>query len=246
VTISEPETTRRGAGGPPGAGTALSRRRLRWWHWLIAASGLVLVAAVAVLWPLAATYQPVQFGGAAGGDPGSSGFFPGMPAGAGQRVNYFGAQQGQIYVAPRSGAFTIVESIINTGPKPVTIEAISALAPGWQQVLPWPLTSAGPVQWALFEQTNPPLPRSVAACSYSTPCQLSHLSLAPQEDIELAIPVRFVDACYDTSGWTGASFFYVEERFGPFTHWVKVPYGTPYLFHEPEPAGTGDSICLAR
>ena len=39
-------------------------------------------------------------------------------------------------------------------------------------------------------------------------------------------------------------YFYVEERFGSFMHWVKVPYGTPYVFNEPEPRGTGDSACL--
>jgi hypothetical protein len=229
MAVSEPDLARCGS-EPPGAEGALIRRRGPWRRWLVAAVSLVPVVAVAVLWPLAATYQPIQFGGLSSYGAGRAGDFPGAPAGAGQRVNDFGAQQGEIYVAPRSGAFTIVESIINTGPKPVTIEAVSALAPGRQAVLPWPLTSAGPVQWALTEQLNPPLPRSVA----------------PQEDITLAIPVRFSYSCYDKGGWTGTGYFYVEERFGPFTHWVKVPYGVPYLFHEPEPAGTGGSVCPAK
>jgi len=206
----------------------------------------VLVAAVAVLGSLAVTYQPVQFGGFYGWDAGIAGDFPGLPAGAGQRVNDFGAEQGDIYVAPRSAAFTITEGITNTGPTSVTIEAVSAVAPGEQQLIPWPLTGAGRVEWALEEQLNPPLPRSVAACSDSAPCQLSGLSLAPQESVALAIPVRFVDSCFISNGWTGTDAFYVEERFGPFTHWVRVQDGAPYIFHEPEPAGTGGSVCLAR
>lgn len=224
------------------------RRRVSWRRWLAAAAGLVLVAAVAVIWSLAASYQPVQFGGFYGGDPGTAGDFPGLPAGAGQRVNDFGVEPGDIYVAPRRAAFTIIEGITNSGPRPVTIEAVSILAPGEQQQLfPWPLTNAGRVEWALEEQLNPPLPRSVTACSYSSPCQASGLSLAPQESVALAIPVRLVDSCYENGGWTGSDAFYVEVRFGPFTHWVQVQDGAPYIFKEPEPAGTGpDTVCPAR
>jgi hypothetical protein len=225
----------------------VNTRRVPWRRWLVAAVGLVLVAAVAVLGSLAATYQPVQFGGYSGYGAGSAGDFPGVPVGAGRLVNNFGGQQGAIYVAPRRGAFTIIESITNTGPKPVTIEAVSVVAPGEQQLFPWPLNGSGLVKWALEEQLNPPLPRGVAACSDFAPCQLSRLSLASQESIELAIPVRFVDSCYESNGWTGTDSFYVEERFGPFTHWVKVADGVPYLFQEPEPAGTGPgTVCLAR
>jgi|SRR5271154_4711322 len=193
MAISEPDTARYGAGEPPGSGDAVITRRVSWRRWLIAAIGLVLVAAVAVL-----------------------------------------------------GSLAIIEGITNTGPRPVTIEAVSVVAPGGQQLFPWPLTGAGPVKWALEEQQNPPLPRSVAACSYSTPCQVSDLSLAPQESVALAIPVRFADSCFISNGWTGTDYVYVEERFGPFTHWVKVQDGVPYIFHEPEPAGLGGSVCLAR
>jgi hypothetical protein len=243
MAISGPDITRYGTGD----GEAVGRRRVPGRRWLVAAAGLVLIAAVVVLWPLAATYQPVQFGGFYGGDPGSAGDFPGLPAGAGQPVNDFGAAQGDVYVAPRSAAFTIIEGITNSGPEAVTIEAVSIVAPGEQRLFPWPLTNAGRVEWALEEQSNPPLPRSVAACSYSAPCRVSDLSLAPQESIALAIPVRLVDSCYENNGWTGSGSFYVEERFGPFTHWVQVQDGVPYIFKEPEPAGTGpDTVCLAR
>jgi hypothetical protein len=219
----------------------VSRRRLRWWHWLVAAVSLVLVAAVAVLWPPAATYQPVQFGGASGGSAGVRGLYPGMPSAAtGRLVNNFGGQQGEIYVAPRRGAFTIIESIVNTGPQSVTIEAVSAVLPG-QLGLGWPLTNAGTAMWALFEP-SPGLPRGAEACSYSKPCSVPGLSLAPGEDISVAFPVRFTTACYQKDVWAGADSFYVEERFGPFTHWVKLQLGTPLLFNQPEPVGTGPDV----
>ncbi len=205
------------------------------------------MVAAGVLWALAATYQPVEFGGlSGGGGAGTPGDFPGLPAGSAQLVNNFGGQQGEYYFSPRRDAFTIITSIGNNGPKPVTIEAVSAIDPSQANEpapILWPLASAGPVKWAL-EETDPQLPRSVRACTYSTPCQLRHLSLEPQEYITFAIPVRFVDFCFEKNGSTGASYFYVEERFGPFTHWVKVPYGVPYLFEEPEPGGTPDAVCL--
>src|SRR5580698_4354677 len=246
MAISEPDVGRYGTGEPPGAGEKVNRSRRPWRRRLAAGFGLLLLVAVGVLWALAATYQPVQFGGLGGGGAGTPGDFPGLPAGSAQLVNNFGGLQGEYYFSPRRDAFTIITSIGNNGPKPVTIEAVSALDPSQANEpssLRWPLASAGPVKWAL-EQTDPQAPRSVRACTYSTPCQLGHLSLEPQEYITFAIPVRFVDSCFEKDGSTSASSFYVEERFGPFTHWVKVPYGVPYLFEEPEPAGTGGASCL--
>jgi hypothetical protein len=246
MAISEPDVARYGAGEPPGGADAVIRRRVPWRRWLVAAIGVSLLAAVAVLWSLAATYQPVQFGGRSG-----YGAFPGMPPGAGQLVNTVGGLQGDIYVAPRRGAFTITESITNAGPKQVTIEAVCAVdycrtwPPGYA-LTPYPVTGAGPVKWELQSQLNPPLPGSVAACSYKTPCQLSHLSLVPQETVNVAIPVQFAYACFEKGGWSGTDYFYVEERFGPFVHWVRVPYGIPYVYQAPDPPGTPGTSCPAK
>ena len=73
------------------------------------------LAALVVLVVLAGAYQPIQFGGASGVS------FPGLPTAAGLRsVNTFGLQWGQFYVPPQLGAFTVVESVENTGPETVT------------------------------------------------------------------------------------------------------------------------------
>jgi hypothetical protein len=237
VAISEPEVTQRNADGPPG--DAAARWHLPWWSWLVAAVGVLVLAVGVVFWVLAATYQPVGFGDAWGG------YFAGMPTVHEQPVNTFGELPGEIYVAPQRDAFTIVESIVNNGPEPVTIEAVSAVEPEQLAQLhepyplgPYPLANAGPVRWGITQPTMSVL-RSVKACTQFHPCSLSHLSLAPQEDVFVAIPVRIAYACYIDNAYQVADSFYVEERFGPFTHWVKLLYGTPYIFRQPAPVGYG-------
>ena len=112
-----------GNGEPPAPGPA-GRVRPAWRRRSLIALGALLAAAVVVLALLAGTYQPVQYGESGGGT------LPGMPAAKGiQSVNTFGNAQGETYVPPRLGVFTITESIRNTGPQPVTIEAVSILSP---------------------------------------------------------------------------------------------------------------------
>ena len=116
MAVAESPVSHPGNGEPPAADPPGSRRRSPWRWWLLGLGALV-VAAVVVLAVLAATYQPVQFGGAWGGN------FPGMPAGKGIRdVNTFGGATGQTYVPPQSGVFTITESIYNPGPEPASDE----------------------------------------------------------------------------------------------------------------------------
>jgi hypothetical protein len=128
----QPDVPQPGSGGPPADGTAGSRRR-RWsWRRRILLALVALVAtAVVILAVLAGTYQPVQFGEAYGGA------FPGLPAGTAFRtVNNFGGATGQTYIPPQRGVFTLTESIQNTGPQTVTIEAVSILSPQVQAPTP--------------------------------------------------------------------------------------------------------------
>jgi hypothetical protein len=199
------------------------KHRWRWWRWALLAAGVLLLAAVAVLWILAATYQPVGFGD-------STGTALGMPAAIGVRtVNDFGVYPGEIYVPPQYGAFTIGESIVNTGPEPVTIEAVTMVSPQQQAISSGPLVPAGRVKWWIQGESGPdaaPPPR----CSYTAPCALSSLSLAPDADIVVDIPVRLAMGCYEKGSFSEETDFYVKEKFGPFTRWVTVPLGMPYLF----------------
>jgi hypothetical protein len=208
------------------------------------AAGVLLVAAVVVLWTLAATYQPVQFGEMSGG------VSPGMPAGSGLRtVNNFGVPPGEIYVPPQRGAFTVGESIVNTGPEPVTIEAVSMVAPETSSsagnapspfIPAYPLVPAGPVKWYL-PYSGPVLRVDLpAGCSYAEPCPLRGLTLPPiNAAIVVEMQVRFSSDCYTKGAFAEDTDFYVEEKFGPFTHWVAVPLPIPYLF--PSPIGQGQT-----
>ena len=205
------------------------KHRWRWWPWALLAAGVLLLAAVIALWTLAATYQPAGFGGLSGAAP------PGMPAASGMRtVNNFGVSPGELYVPPQYGAFTIGESIANTGPEPVTIEAVTMVAPQQRAISSgWPLVPAGRVKWWIQGESGPdaaPPPR----CSYTAPCPLGSLSLAPNSPIVVDIPVRLTRGCYvKGGGFSEVTDFYVQEKFGPFTHWVAVPLGMPYLFQSP-------------
>jgi hypothetical protein len=212
------------------------KHRWRWRRWALLAAGVLLLPAVVVLWILAATYQPVGFGGLSGEVP------AGMPAATGVRtVNNAGISPGEIYVPPQYGAFTVGESIVNTGPEPVTIEAVTMVAPQQQAISSgWPLVPAGRVKWWIQGESGPnaaPPPR----CSYAAPCPLGSLSLAPNSPIVVDIPVRLARGCYVKGAFSEETDFYVKEKFGPFAHWVTVPLGTPYRFQDPLTPGQNAS-----
>jgi hypothetical protein len=224
MAITESSQTQPGSGEPPGFGPARSRSRTPWRRWAPVTLAALATAALVVLAVLAWTYQPIPlFSGESGGS------FPGLPAGTGLRVvNTFGTQTGQLYVPPQSGAFTVVESIENTGPEAVTVEAVSILAPQEQAMIrdgapAYPLAPAGPVLgW--IETWHSPLPAARP---------IAGLTLGPGQVMRVGIPVRLSSGCYIKGSWSGDVAFYVKERFLIFTHWVAVPFTTPLLFRDP-------------
>ena len=192
------------------------RRRL-----LIAVAGLVLlVVALLVLVLLLATYQPLVFGNGWGSQ------FPGLPIAKGERtVNNFATASGDLYIPPQRGSFAIVESVQNNGPRAVTIEAVSVVAPGSQAA--WPLVATGPVLY-MPEYYN----HNERTWASGRP--VKGLSLGPSQGVLLGIPLRLSAACYEKTAWSRASEFYVEERYLGFTHWVTLPLGAPILVRSPE------------
>lgn len=243
MAITEPRETQPASGPPSDSGPAGTRPRHGRRRWALAGVAALLAAALVVLAVLAGAYQPIQFGGTSGVS------FPGLPTATGLRsVNTFGLQQGQVYVPPQLGTFTVVESIENTGPQTVTIAAVSILSPPDQQaqhdpwigtpVAAWPLVPAGPAR-AMIDTLRPTgLVRPAAG-----------LSLGPGQSAQIAIPVRLGGPCYERQGWTTADTFYVEERFLTFTHWVAISFAIPWLFHQPADPGqepAKDLTCLTR
>jgi hypothetical protein len=223
MAVTGPRETQPASGPPPAGGPAGTRPRHGWRGWALSGVVVLLVAALVVLTVLAGAYQPIQFGGESGGS------FPGLPDGTGlQSVNTFGQQQGQLYVPPRAGVFTVVESIANTGPETVTIVAVSILSPEDQQFqhasgppVAWPLLPAGPVRAMI----DTPRPTGIVRPAAGLP-------LGPGQEARIAIPVRLGGTCYDTQSFNTADTFYVEERFLTFTHWVALSFTVPYLFHQ--------------
>jgi len=223
MPIAEAEARRSGGASPP-AGAFDTRAhgplRRRWW---LIALGTIAAACLIVAGVLAQIYQPAVFGGAWGAS------FPGLPAGEGLRpVNTFGSSNGDIYVPPQRGVFTVTESIQNSGPLAVTIEAVTVSRPQQLGTTPWPLTPAG---WPMYLPEYGPRPNEGRP--------IAGLTLGPGQAILVGIPARMSGACHVPNGWTGLKFFYVKERFLIFTHWVAIPLGTPLIFHEPEPRGAG-------
>jgi hypothetical protein len=178
-----------------------------------------VVVALVVGGILVTTYQPLRFAGAAGGR------FPGLPVGSeGRLVNSFASASGDYYVPPQRTAFTIVESLQNTGPLAVTIEAVSMLPPGSS----WPLVPAGRVLYM-------PAYYTYKEHQWTSGRPVRGLSLSPQQGVEVGIPVRTADPCYVPNSGASLRVFYVEERFLAFTKWVAVPLGMSVVLREPEP-----------
>ena len=227
-------------GEPPTADGPGRARRHPWRRRALIAVGALLAAAVVVLAVLAGTYQPVQFGGETGLR------FTGLPTATGSKfVNTFGGQQGDWYIPQQSGPFTMVMSISNMGPEPVTIEAVSMLSPQdeadqAQGHSLFPLTPAGRPLW---------LPMNYRLGQAGKP--VAGLSLAHGDDIVVGIPLRMNGICYDAGSFARLDVFYVKVRFGFFTHWVAIPFGTDLLMHVPsDPGGRGarpaqDLVCQA-
>ncbi len=233
----QPATPQPGSGGPPAGGTAGSGRRH--WSWRrrsLLALGALVATAVVILAVLAGIYQPVE-----GSDtPGDA--FPGLPAVTGLRlVNTFGGAAGEMYVPPQHGVFHLTGSIVNTGPQTVTILAVSILSPQQQAedtqsgLAPWPLTSAGTVRWLRLGPAHAPSLGSFP----------SSVSLAPDQVIDVGIPLRMSGRCYDPNGYFGDSTFYVEERFLLFTHWVAVQFPLQWIFHSPADPVNGSTSASA-
>jgi hypothetical protein len=223
MPVSEADARQSGEADPPAGavGTDGDRLRRRWW--LIGLGGLG-AACVVVAGVLAGTYRPVGFGGYWG-----AGSLPGLPTGVGLRdVNVFGMSNGDVYVPPQRGIFTVTESIQNSGSLAVTIEAVTLIRPGQTRISTWPLRTAGQAMYLPEYGPRPAMGRRVAG-----------LSLRPGQAIVVGIPARLRSACYVPNGWTGVNVFYVKERFLFFTHWVAIPLGTPLIFHEPEADAPG-------
>jgi hypothetical protein len=239
MTVTETTPAPPGDSSSAGAVPPGPRHRGRW---LLFGFCTLLTAAAVVLAVLAGTYQPVEFGNESGGA------YPGLPAGHLQFVNQFGMDTGQVYASPQAGVFTLVESLTNDGPEPVTIEAVTILSPQQQADAAagspaFPVTPAGAVRWRLeissFGLTGPFSGNSVAGHS-----------LIPGQPIVVAIPLRESGRCYDPGGFVQIDTFYVQERFGPFTQWVAVPLALPLLMHTPSDPGNPeparDLVCPAR
>lgn len=224
----------------PGNGSPASRPHRPRRHWVLLAVGTLLAAAVIVLTVLAATYQPIQEGGLSGIG------YPGMPSGTGLRFvnNFLNVSNGDTYIPPQRGVFTVTESFGNSGPEAVTIEAVTILSPDEQAEetkgeAPWPLTPAGAVHWR-DEGAGPGLTQPTSGNS------VVGLTLAPGQDIAIGIPLRISEPCYEPDSSTGADAFYVKVRYLSFTHWVAIPFQEPLLLQQPFPAGkqpAKDFVC---
>jgi len=201
------------------------RRRLR--SWIAGGLLLVLVAAAITSYGLAARYQPVEFG-----DTFGQGGLGGQPVGHGLRqVNTFGGSGGQLYIPPQKGTFSIGESIGNTGPRAVTIEQVTLVAPGSGGAL---LSQAGPTIWLPESGPQPP-----------TGTVLHDLVLHPNQYVDIGMQLRMASACYEKGGWSVFDQFYVKERFMGFTHWVTLQLGEPLVMHEPM-SGVPGLVCPRR
>jgi len=196
LPVTEAGARQSGEADPPAGavGTNGDRPRRRWWLMGLGGLGAVCVVVAGVL---AGTYRPVGFGGYWGAG------FSGLPTGVGLRdVNTFGMSNGDLYVPPQHGAFTVAESIQNSGPLAVTIEEVTVIRPEESGISTWPLRAAGQALYVPEYGARPAKGKPVAG-----------LTLRPGQAIVVGIPARLSSACYEPNGWTGVDFFYVKERF---------------------------------
>jgi len=129
-------------------------------------------------------------------------------------------------VPPQRGAFTVTESIQNSGPLAVTIEAITLSKPQQPGIAPWPLTPVG--QPMYLPEYGPCRER-----------RSTGVSLNPGQAIVVGISARLSGACHVPDEWTGLQSFYVQ-RAVPHVHPLGGhPLGTWLVFHEPEPRIAG-------
>lgn len=168
------------------------------WIWLSVAALSLVISAVAVVIPLAATYQPTTWGCCEAG-----------PLGDVQAVNLFAYYRADYYVPPQRGKVTFIVTIQNNGSWPVRIESVT-IGQTYGQ-----LSLAGSVKYARtapsgrFMPANPPV--------------LHDVSLSPGRQIFVAIALR-TTRCAMTSGWVELPSFIVNERFLFFTHTVPLPW----------------------
>ena len=177
------------------------------------AAGLLVLAVVAVLTPLAATYQPITWGGVEF-DPTGVGIRP---------VNTFGFYREDFYVPPQRGEFAFFASIENQGSRAVIIEAVTVP----QLDKGYPLGLADPVLYSRDIPTGRAMP------PHSHP--LHDMTLGPGQGIFIGIRLR-TPSCASTDGWTYIPSFYVKEREpGPGPHavvdWGR-DSGTTLMYHE--------------
>ncbi len=213
------------APGTPGVSLGLGvppRRHRPPRRFVLLALLILVLTAVVILVSLVVTYQPLGFGGES-------------DVLGGRIVNTFGASSGNLYYPPQRGTFTITESIQNRRPEAVTIEAVAMQRPpAVSTTIFWPLAPAGRV---LYRHEYLKIGDNLSERP------IRGLSLAPQQAVVVAIPVRMADACYEQQGWEAITVFYVEERLLTFTHWVAIRLGVPITMHEPEPRGTPGIAC---
>lgn len=198
----------------PGPATAGSRRRSRRVLAAIAAAAVVVAAAAT----LAARYQPIGYGGLFN----NAGLFPGMPPGHGiHAVSNPGGFSQDIYIPPQHGPFSLLASLRNNGPYPVTIESVS-LPPGGP-VLAAPIRYSTPGMGG-SSQIPPPVSRV-----------LHDVRLGPGQTMFLGFLVR-TSPCAQRHYWMRVPSFSVRVGFGPFTRTVPIAWGTggdSLLLHVP-------------
>ena len=165
---------------------------------------------------------------------------PGMHRAVGMRtVNTFGGQTGDLYIPPQHGTFAESVSLINSGTFAVMIEAVSMRPP--HPSYPWALTPAGPaLYWTSRMTTGNP--------DQGLPIAGLVLKPGDRRAVYIAVPVQ-TPRCYIPRAWQVLDEFYVKERFGPFTKWVRIPMMQPFLLQAPagppnQPAS--GVVCLSR
>ncbi len=212
----------------PGPATAGSRHRRR----RVLTAIAVAVAVVAVAATLAARYQPIAYGGLSN----SAELFPGLPPGHGiHAVNNLGGFSQDIYLPPQRGPFSLLASLRNNGPYPITIESVSLPAGG--PVLAAPVRYSTPGMGG-SSQIPPPVSRI-----------LHDVRLGPGQTMFLGFPVR-TSPCAQRRYWMRVPSFNVRVGFGPFTRTVAIPWGTggdSLLLHAPAGhPGMPGTFCLPR